>query len=129
MKRFCLILFVLVLALAPSVVAADSWFSDDGTILYYDGVPISWPSDPAEQESLMEALDAVGPPPPPPGWEPPAQPQRDTATYKNQGSGPAAAKPEPSAGAFVTHENMNSGATTEWPIDYDWTGQEYWLWT
>ena len=108
MKRL-LILAVILMALAPSAVAADSWLSEDGTILYYDGVPISWPSDPEAQASLMEALDAAGPPPPPPDWPFDA--------------------PEPVVKASVTYKNVDSGPALIEPIVYDWTGQGYWYWT
>jgi len=106
MKRL-LILAVILMALAPSAVSADSWLSEDGTTLYYDGVPIDMPDDPDEYARAKEFLDTYGPPPPPPDWPFEAPKVKAPVTYKNQDSGPA----------------------IEQPIVYDWTGQGYWYWT
>jgi len=96
------ILLAILLAFTVGISTVSAWYVDEGT-LYYDGVPIQWPEDEQAQKELLESLDTYGPPPPPPGYIAPVV--SVPITYKNQDSSPAI------------------------QVEYDWTNQDYWIWT
>jgi hypothetical protein len=84
-------------------------------VFEYEGTRFSFDPTTSTKEAEIARLDELvvlgfGPPPPPPDY-------LATAPEESVAEGP------------VTYKNVDSGPSIEEVVEFDWTGQDYWLYT
>jgi hypothetical protein len=161
MKRFCLILFVLVLALAPSVVAADELYvsefggievwiqSEPGAVITPDfngmwtvgpGRYTSVEGQPVNTDPKWQKVVAISIPnqsmvvhvdgPIYAAWVEVICGQNLLPIPYTLEIVPDVVVVPDAVVPYIPRSHGSGQSTSEpEPIEYDWTGQEYWLWT